>query len=444
MASEPSGSSQYMRRASSSARRTPWVSVAVGIARSLPESRPHASRLERRAAQRTRCARRDLGAGPLVRDRLPETGPRDRALQRENGKPKAPPDRRRPSVSMAVAAVTEQTAARFRRCASSISCSTNRRRRDLMRPGRLRREGYHMTSSRRWLVGVFVVRARVGRVVRRPLRRTSAGSIRTRARAWSRSTSPTRARRCACSSRPTSTASTSTSTTSARRPDGSVTVTVFGTDDGARRRSTPPASRSASRSRASARWRNRIEARQPDVRKENRGGGRRAGRRGHHAAHARGRARDPARRLLRELRGPLPLGRGEDAPGHGRPGDGAYTGPTLSLSWNGGAGHADQLDAAADERERRSGHDPNTYIEHRELVRIGDVGTFHAAATEPHPHRVQHRRDDRGRRARRGSAAGSRRWPTSSSATSRRATWIRPRSTSASTSSRPSSRTSRS
>ena len=52
---------------------------------------------------------------------------------------------------------------------------------------------------------------------------------------------------------------------------------------------------------------------------------------------------------------------------------------------------------------------PDTYIEHRELVRIGDAGTF----TPRRPNRIRigssTRRDDRGATWRRGSAAGCRR-----------------------------------
>ena len=35
---------------------------------------------------------------------------------------------------------------------------------------------------------------------------------------------------------------------------------------------------------------------------------------------------------------------------------------------------------------------PDTYIEHRELVRIGEVGEADAAAADPHPDRLEHRR----------------------------------------------------
>ena len=99
--------------------------------------------------------------------------------------------------------------------------------------------------------------------------------------------------------------------------DGSVTVTVFGDEQGldkldaagyelAHTISGPNIARApggAARGR-----RAQGEARR-----------RRRARRAGHDHLARGRDRDPARRLLRELHGPLSVGRGEDAPGHDHP-----------------------------------------------------------------------------------------------------------------------------
>ena len=89
-----------------------------------------------------------------------------------------------------------------------------------------------------------------------------------------------------------------------------------------------------------------------------------------------------------------------------------YTGPTLSLSWNSGAGTP--IDSTPRVMNLNIDPDttPDTYIEHRELVRIGDAGTFDAAPARPDPDRLEHRRDDRGRRehvARRRAAADGRR-----------------------------------
>ena len=107
-------------------------------------------------------------------------------------------------------------------------------------------------------------------------------------------------------------------------------------------------------------------------------------------AVARGRDRRPSRRLLRELRRALPLGRGEGPAGRLDAGTGSeYTGPTLSLSLNRGAGTPIGLAAADDERQHRSGH---------------HAGHLHRASRAgPDRRGGQHR----ARRGRRGSAIGS-------------------------------------
>ena len=65
-----------------------------------------------------------------------------------------------------------------------------------------------------------------------------------------------------------------------------------------------------------------------------------------------GRDRRPARRLLRELRRPVPVGRGEDRQATVEPSGTAYTGPALSLSFNGGAGTP--IDSPPRDDERRT------------------------------------------------------------------------------------------
>jgi Zinc carboxypeptidase/Chitobiase/beta-hexosaminidase C-terminal domain len=62
------------------------------------------------------------------------------------------------------------------------------------------------------------------------------------------------------------------------------------------------------------------------------------------------------------------------------PATGAYTGPTLSLSWNKGTGT--EIDSVPRVMSLNIDPDttPDTYIEHRQLVRIGDVGTSDPAA----------------------------------------------------------------
>ena len=62
------------------------------------------------------------------------------------------------------------------------------------------------------------------------------------------------------------------------------------------------------------------------------------------------------------------------------PANGAYTGPTLSLSWNKGAGTAIDSDPRTMSLNIDPDTTPDTYIEHRQLIRIGDVGTSDPAA----------------------------------------------------------------
>ena len=81
------------------------------------------------------------------------------------------------------------------------------------------------------------------------------------------------------------------------------------------------------------------------------------------------------------------------------------TGPTLSLSWNTGAG----TPISAGPRTMNVNIDPDTtpdtYIEHRELVRIGDG----VAAPTHDPDRLEHRRVDGSAGQTSGSAAACRR-----------------------------------
>ena len=69
------------------------------------------------------------------------------------------------------------------------------------------------------------------------------------------------------------------------------------------------------------------------------------------------------------------------------PTTGAYTGPTLSLSWNNGRGHRDRLDAAHDGPEHRPRHDA------RHLHRASRAGPHrrrrqHVAGARPTPIRI--------------------------------------------------------
>ena len=75
----------------------------------------------------------------------------------------------------------------------------------------------------------------------------------------------------------------------------------------------------------------------------------------------------------------------KDRDGGSTPDTATYVGPTLSLSWNRGAG------TPIDSRPRMMNVNidpdttPDTYIEHRELLRIGDAGT----STPPRPTRIR-------------------------------------------------------
>ena len=110
--------------------------------------------------------------------------------------------------------------------------------------------------------------------------------------------------------------------------------------------------------------------------------------------------------------------------------DGAtYAGPALSLSWDTGPGTPISTPPRPLSVNIDPDTTPDTYIEHRLLVRIGDRGTV----DPPRPSRIRvgssTRRDGGGGRqhlARRRSAADVGR---GSSGTSRPATWTRPRST---------------
>jgi Zinc carboxypeptidase/Chitobiase/beta-hexosaminidase C-terminal domain len=75
----------------------------------------------------------------------------------------------------------------------------------------------------------------------------------------------------------------------------------------------------------------------------------------------------------------------KDRLGGSTPTGATYTGPTLSLSWNRGAGTP--IDSAPRPMNTNIDPDttPDTYIEHRELVRIGDAGT----SDPPRPTRIR-------------------------------------------------------
>ena len=131
--------------------------------------------------------------------------------------------------------------------------------------------------------------------------------------------------------------------------NGAVTVTVFGNAEELTR-SRPPATSSARRSRVRplapqdrvADWQEEQQAERP-----------RGARRGSVSDAARGRDRHPSCRPVRELRGPLPLGRGKARLARGSLG---VPGASLALSWNNGPGTAIDRSPRAG-REYRPRHD---------------------------------------------------------------------------------------
>jgi hypothetical protein len=157
--------------------------------------------------------------------------------------------------------------------------------------------------------------------------------------------------------------------------DGTVTVTVFGDDEAIA--SVDAAGFEVGRTiEGPNTWRNRIRARQSDVRKEQRAD----------AAALDEPVVTPQTHtdelvVLRADYFENYAGRFLSVEAKTRmaavnPETGAYTGPTLSLSWDAGPG----TPIASTPRPMNVNVDPDTepatYIEHRELVRIGDAGTF--------------------------------------------------------------------
>ena len=157
--------------------------------------------------------------------------------------------------------------------------------------------------------------------------------------------------------------------------DGSVTVTVFGNDKeiaaldaaGFEVGATIEGQRT---------WRNRIAARQLDVRKENRAENAALG-----EPVITPRTHTDELVILRADYFENYAGRFLSVEAKTRlatvdPVTGIYTGPTLSLAWNEGAGTPIGAQARPMNVNVDPDTEPNTYIEHRELIRIGDAGTF--------------------------------------------------------------------
>ena len=216
--------------------------------------------------------------------------------------------------------------------------------------------------------------------------------------------------------------------------DGSVTVTVFGNADELAALEAAGFELGTT-IEGPATWRQRAEDWQADVQaeetaeaavarpRERRGGAERR----HHRA---------PRRLLRELRGPLPLRRGE-----GRHARFLHHRRVARGRVEHRRGHGDRSGPAHDERQHRPGHDAG-HLHRAPHSREGRRGQhLDPGGADADPDRLEQRHVRRGRRqhlARRRPAADE---PRTSSATSRPGTSTRPRSTAASASWRRSSRT---
>ena len=165
--------------------------------------------------------------------------------------------------------------------------------------------------------------------------------------------------------------------------DGTVTVTVFAGEEGLDRLDT--AGYEIARTIEGRRtWERRIDKRQVDVRRERRADAAALDDPVTITSHA-----DEIVILrvdyFENYAGRFLSVEAKDRLGGSTPTGATYTGPTLSLSWNSGAG------TPIDSTPRVMGTNidpdttPDTYIEHRELVRIGDAGT----SSPPPPTRIR-------------------------------------------------------
>ena len=169
-----------------------------------------------------------------------------------------------------------------------------------------------------------------------------------------------------------------------RNSDGSVTATVFGTDDEIAALDAAGFELGVTIEGRSS-WRNRLSERQADVRAE-----RRADAAALDDPVVTPQAHEDEIVVLRvdyfeNYAGRFLSVEAKDRDGGSTPEGANYVGPTLSLSWNRGAG------TPIDSRPRMMNVNidpdttPDTYIEHRELLRIGDAGT----STPPRPTRIR-------------------------------------------------------
>jgi hypothetical protein len=168
-----------------------------------------------------------------------------------------------------------------------------------------------------------------------------------------------------------------------QNPDGSVTATVFSDDRGLDRLGAAGYEVGAT-IEGPGTWQRRIDQRQADIRRQRRAGKAALDKRVRITSHT-----DEIVVLrvdyFENYAGRFLSVEAKDRLGGSTPTGAIYTGPQLSLSWNRGAGTP--IDSAPRVMNTNIDPDttPDTYIEHRELVRIGDAGT----GDPPRPTRIR-------------------------------------------------------
>ena len=169
-----------------------------------------------------------------------------------------------------------------------------------------------------------------------------------------------------------------------RSSDGSVTATVFGTDDEIAALDAAGFEVGVTIEGKSS-WRSRVRDRQADVRAE-----RRADAAALDDPVVTPQAHEDEIVVLRvdyfeNYAGRFLSVEAKDRRGGSTPDTATYVGPTLSLSWNRGAGTP--IDAPPKQMNVNIDPDttPDTYIEHRELIRIGAADS----ASPPRPTRIR-------------------------------------------------------
>src|SRR5215211_3217925 len=168
-----------------------------------------------------------------------------------------------------------------------------------------------------------------------------------------------------------------------QNPSGSVTTTVFADERGLNRLEAAGYEVGAT-IESPATWERRVNQRRTTIRRERRARNAALDKRTRVASHT-----DEIVILrvdyFENYAGRFLSVEAKDRLGGSTPTGATYTGPTLSLSWNRGAGTP--IDATPRPMNTNIDPDttPDTYIEHRELVRIGDAGT----SDPPRPTRIR-------------------------------------------------------